>query len=98
MTQAVLLMPAGCTSHTYPAQCTSQAADLHRSWSGSHKARLRVQTSVRAFKSNPQNVDNPAVMPDKDMSAQQAVEAQLKALQTNNEPWCGLCCFEWCNN
>ena len=44
---------------------------------------------VAAVKYNPQNVDDPVVMPSPNFSATECVKAQLDCLMNNDEPWCG---------
>ncbi|KAK9818881.1 hypothetical protein WJX74_007479 [Apatococcus lobatus] len=36
---------------------------------------------------SPQNVDEPVVLPSKDLSPEQTVQVQLEALQNNDHPW-----------
>ncbi|PRW57055.1 guanylyl and adenylyl cyclase family member [Chlorella sorokiniana] len=40
-----------------------------------------------AYRENPQNVDNPQVLPSPDFSPEEAVRVQLEALQHNDSPW-----------
>jgi hypothetical protein len=48
---------------------------------------VRGSSSSGAQRYNPQNTDQPMVVPDPSLSAVESVRAQLSALQTSNEPW-----------
>lgn len=51
------------------------------------RSRKQSACGCSAPKYNPQNVPDPQVLPQKCFSPEEAVRAQLDALQKNNHPW-----------